>query len=281
MLIACGFIWGSQYVVNTFALIHFSPLWIAFFRSGIGAVFLTCLCYYKNYKRESSYSWRILLLIALLEVTLPLLLVSWGQQTTHAAFAAIITGTIPLCTILLAPIMLQNEHLTLPKITGVLLGLMSLLYLYWPQLIQNNIKAFWGPLAILISAFCFAPCMIIIRGLGKINPIVLSRDMLLVATFQLMIILLCTHPELPANISLSLIAPIIYLGIFCGGIVYILFMWLIVNKGPAFASFSNYIVPAVGVFLSGILSNSPLDSRIIVSLSGIFLSLFICQMSQQ
>lgn len=265
-------------MVNAFALVHFDPLWIAIARAGIGALFLTLLCWIKGYKREPG-AWRILLLIALLEATLPLLLVSWGQKTTPAAFAAIITGTIPLFTLLLAPLMLKCEHWSLHKIAGVCIGFGALVYLYWPQLQHSQLTHFLGPLAILVSAMCFAPCMIIIRTLKQRNPIVLARDMLLLATIQLLIMAACVQPVLPVHVTFLSFVPLLYLGVFCGGIVYVLFMWLIANEGPTFASCSNYIVPAVGVLLSAIVWHTTFDYRLIVSLILIFIALWVCQRS--
>ncbi|KJR37980.1 EamA family transporter, partial [Vibrio parahaemolyticus] len=69
----------------------------------------------------------------------------------------------------------------------------------------------------------------------------------------------------------------LYLGIFCGGVVYILFMQLIMSKGPAFASLSNYLVPTVGVILAAIAQGGTIDSRTLLSLAGILSAILLFQ----
>ncbi|WDD98797.1 DMT family transporter [Thalassomonas actiniarum] len=277
ILIACGFIWGSQYIFNAAALAEVDALWIAASRSTIGAIFLIVVCRLLKLERSPG-NWPLIALIGLLEATVPFLLVAWGQQTTPPAFAAVITGTNPLITLLLAPLVLAGTRMTAKAVVCSLIGFGGLLYLFWPQLQQQGLTEFAGSFAILFAAASFALSLLLVKRLEHLHPIVLARDVIAVSALQLipMALIWGTVPvEMP---SLTSVGSVLYLGVFCGGLVYVLFMTLIMDKGPTFASFSNYLVPTVGVLLSMLVTDVALDNRIFISLLIIIGSIYLYQL---
>ncbi|WP_046004817.1 DMT family transporter [Pseudoalteromonas rubra] len=276
MLIACGLLWGSQYTFNAVALESIPALWIAALRSGIGALVLIVACYFLGLKREPGH-WRLLFVIGLLEATLPFLLVAWGQQTTAAAHAAVITGMNPLLTILLAPLLLKDSEFSVKGVVCGLIGFAGLLYLFLPQLQTQSTSQFVGAAAIFIAALSFALSLILVRKLAHLHPVVVARDVIAISAVQLLPLAVLFSPLDVAQIKLDAVLASGYLGVFCGGVVYILFMQLIMSKGPAFASFSNYLVPTVGVLLSYLISDQVFDARLPVSLGIIMCAIFVYQ----
>ncbi|MFC3034411.1 DMT family transporter [Pseudoalteromonas fenneropenaei] len=276
MLIACGILWGSQYVVNAIALESLSAIWIAALRSSIGAIVLIFACLALGLKREKGH-WPLLFVIGLLEATLPFLLVAWGQQTTAASHAAVITGMNPLLTILLAPFFLVNARLDAKAVLCGIVGFISLLYLFYPQLQVQEVTEFYGASAIFIAALSFALSLILVKRLQHLHPIVVARDVIVLSALQLLPIALFTSDLSLADMSARSAYASLYLGVFCGGVVYILFMQLIMSKGPEFASFSNYLVPTVGVILSFLVQGDEVTSRTFISLAGIIGAIFLFQ----
>ncbi|WP_125784321.1 DMT family transporter [Pseudoalteromonas rubra] len=276
MLIACGLLWGSQYIFNAIALESIPALWIAALRAGIGALVLIVACYFLGLKREPGH-WRLLFVIGLLEATLPFLLVAWGQQTTAAAHAAVITGMNPLLTILLAPLLLKDSEFSAKGVVCGLIGFAGLLYLFLPQLQTQSTSQFVGAAAIFIAALSFALSLILVRKLAHLHPVVVARDVIAISAVQLLPLAVLFSPLDVAQFKPEAVLASSYLGVFCGGVVYILFMQLIMSKGPAFASFSNYLVPTVGVLLSYLISDLVFDSRLPVSLGIIMCAIFVYQ----
>ncbi|QTL36137.1 DMT family transporter [Pseudoalteromonas viridis] len=276
MLIACGLLWGSQYIFNAIALESIPALWIAALRAGIGALVLIVACYFLGLKREPGH-WRLLFVIGLLEATLPFLLVAWGQQTTAAAHAAVITGMNPLLTILLAPLLLKDSEFSAKGVVCGLIGFAGLLYLFLPQLQTQSTSQFVGAAAIFIAALSFALSLILVRKLAHLHPVVVARDVIAISAVQLLPLAVLFSPLDVAQFKPEAVLASVYLGVFCGGVVYILFMQLIMSKGPAFASFSNYLVPTLGVLLSYLISDQVFDSRLPVSLGIIMCAIFVYQ----
>lgn len=276
MLIMCGILWGSQYEFNRIALESIPAIWIAALRSTFGAVILIAACSFLKLKREHGH-WPLLFLIATLEATLPFLLVAWGQQTTPSSHAAVITGMNPLLTILLAPLFLKSARLDAKSLICGMLGFASLLYLFYPQLRGHYISSFYGAAAIFMAALSFALSLILVKKLDQLNPIVVARDVIVLSALQLLPVALLTHELTYSHISVRSGLASVYLGIFCGGVVYILFMQLIMSKGPAYASLSNYLVPTVGVLLSVLAQGGAVDNRTLLSLAGILAAILLFQ----
>ncbi|MBE4578653.1 EamA family transporter [Vibrio navarrensis] len=276
MLIMCGVLWGSQYEFNRLALESMPAIWIAALRSSFGALILIAACYWLKLKRTSGH-WPMLFVIATLEATLPFLLVAWGQQSTPSSHAAVITGMNPLLTILLAPLFLRHARLEAKSLLCGLLGFASLLYLFYPQLHTPDGHSFYGAVAIFIAALSFALSLILVKKLDNLHPIVVARDVIVLSALQLLPIALLSSELTLSHISMSSALSSLYLGIFCGGVVYILFMQLIMSKGPAFASLSNYLVPTVGVILAAIAQGGTIDSRTLLSLAGILSAILLFQ----
>ncbi|MBE3657604.1 EamA family transporter [Vibrio navarrensis] len=276
MLIMCGILWGSQYEFNRLALESMPAIWIAALRSSFGALILIAACYWLKFKRTSGH-WPMLFVIATLEATLPFLLVAWGQQSTPSSHAAVITGMNPLLTIVLAPLFLRHARLEAKSLLCGLLGFASLLYLFYPQLHTPDGQSFYGAAAIFIATLSFALSLILVKKLDNLHPIVVARDVIVLSAMQLLPIALLSSELTLSHISMSSALSSLYLGIFCGGVVYILFMQLIMSKGPAFASLSNYLVPTVGVILAAIAQGGTIDSRTLLSLAGILSAILLFQ----
>nr|WP_245806581.1 DMT family transporter [Francisella halioticida] len=59
---------------------------------------------------------------------------------------------------------------------------------------------------------------------------------------------------------------LLYLGVFCAGIVYFLYASLIKLTGPVFTSFTNYLVPLFGVVFGILINHNPSNFTIWIAL---------------
>jgi len=74
---------------------------------------------------------------------------------------------------------------------------------------------------------------------------------------------------------------ILIIGVFCSGIVYILYLTLIRSAGPTFTSLSNYIVPLVGTFMGVWFLSEPFTVNIALALFFIIVGLFIANIKKR
>ncbi|GAB4391911.1 MAG: EamA family transporter [Gammaproteobacteria bacterium] len=259
LLIVISCLWGSQFLFNNLALQVWSPLWIATLRALLGATTLTVLLpiyrYYFGRKINNiclRRYWSVIFAIAALEVTLPFLLVVWGQQFINSSLTAVLLGTIPIFTALIVLLFSQKESVSWGIAVSIGLGFVGLLVLFGPVFFLQqtysviNIK---GQIAVLGGAVAFATSLVLIKKLNPADPVMTARDILFCGAIQLYLLLILNHEHLPANITFYSIVALLMLGIFCTGIVYACYVVLIARAGSTFAAFANYLVPVVGVML--------------------------------
>lgn len=291
LLFGAGFIWGSQYILNKFALVSFSTTTIAAGRIGIGALLLTLLLATRIEplpKTPSSF-WKSLpdfLLIGLLEATLPCVLVAWAQLRLASSVTAVLIGTVPLFATVLEALFVPGSRISFKKGCGILLGFVGVTVLVAPSFHETSLSSTAGTslvfpiLAVLASALFFAIAMLLIKiRLGRrFGPIRSAQGILLGAAITTIPLMLwVTKPwTLPSfHPAQSAVIALIALGIFCGGLVYTLFVLLINRAGPSFASTCNYLVPPIGAFLGIIFSGEKLTSPLLYSLVLILFSLWL------
>ncbi|MGL5335255.1 MAG: DMT family transporter [Enterovibrio sp.] len=259
LLIVIGLLWGSQFIFMQHASHELAPILIATGRSLCGSITLAIVCYFMRLKREST-PWRIYMLIALFDATIPFIMVAWGQQHVDSAIASVIMGCIPFITTIAATFFLVQEKLSGKTLLSVLFGFCGVLVLFWPQFAKGVNSGMLGALAILFGASCFAIGLLLIKRLAVDHPVVVARNILACSMLQLLILSpvmldlkAITVPSLPA------ISAILMLGVFSTGLVYFLYMLLIQKAGPTFASFSNYLVPLFGVLLGALFLNEQIS----------------------
>ena len=296
LLFGCGLIWGSQYLLNKIALESFSTSMIAAGRIGIGTITLTLLLVAGAEKstspqRERSAFWKFLpdfILIGFLEATLPCILVAWAQHQLPSSVTAILIGTVPLFATLMEGLFIKDHTISAMKVFGIFLGFFGVVILIEPTLLLSKIFAssratslpLLPVLAVLTAAFCFSITMLLIKvRLGsKLGPVHSAQGILAGAAITaLPLMLWLTKPWSMTSfqpLSSSLCA-LILLGIFCGGLVYILYVKLINRAGLSFASTCNYLGPPIGAFLGIAFSGEKMTSNIISALALILVALWL------
>ncbi len=271
-LFGVGLIWGSQFLFQQMAVVDLPPVWVGAGRSLTGFVTLLLMCRLLRITGKGG-QWLKFSLIGLLEATIPFVMVAWGQQYLDTAIAAILMGTVPFFTATLAPLVIKGARITIVDMSSIILGLLGLLVLFYPDLssgaIQTNLM---GAAAIIFAAACFAVALLLLKSVSKEHPLIVARNILGVATIQILMVAMVLSPVAQLKPTTSSISAVLYLGVMCAGLVYFLYMTLIKNAGPVFASFSNYLVPMVGVLLGATFNNEALTIYTWVALAIILLA---------
>lgn len=251
-LAAIGLLWGTQFVLMRDAVGEIPDVMVAAGRSITGAATLWILCYFLKLKGKARY-WPVYGLIALVDATIPFLLLAYSQQQVDSSVAAVIMGMIPLMTLLFAPLVI-GEALTVTSVVSVLLGFAGILVLFAPELLGQSHDLLLLPvLLILVSAGCYAMGMLLVNRFTREAPMLVARNILTASAVQLTLVALIEWPMIAAMPSTHALSSLLMLGVFSTGLGYFAFMLLIGLSGPTFASMSNYLVPIIGFVLGGLI----------------------------
>ena len=271
-LLGIGCIWGSQFIFQQMAVADLPPVWVGAGRSLVGFMTLVIICKMLGLKGQGG-QWFKFNLIGFLEATIPFVLVAWGQQYLDTAVAAILMGTIPFFTVILAPLVIRGATITAAGLGSVILGFCGLVILFYPELVAGTGHTnLLGAAAIIFASACFAVALLMLKGVSTEHPLIIARNVLGAASVQILLVALFVSPVTELHVTSSSMTAILYLGTMCAGLVYFLYMMLIRDAGPVFASLNNYMVPMIGVLLGATINNEALPINIWAALAVILMA---------
>lgn len=280
-LIATGVLFGVQFLFNTYALTTLTPLTI-----GVGRVFfgwLTLLILFPLFLKQEKKQkglvkghWHQYALLGFFEAALPCLALPFGQEGTDSGIASILISTMPLFAIIFASLLkLDNEKLAWHKILSVVVGFIGVAFIIHPSSFSTLWKEIGPELLVLLAAASWGFGLALLKKFPPVHPIRLCRNFLFFATLELALIwILFGHPTQTHFSPLSFWS-LVFLGSVNAGIVYIFYTLLTRIGGVAFASFSNYIVPIVGLGLGALFLHETITIYAIIGLVIVFLGLGI------
>lgn len=174
-LLALAALWGPSFLFIKVAVQEIPPLTMVVGRVGIAALLLLVILRMQGRSLPKfGPVWKHFAVMALVQNALPFTLFNWGEQYIDSALAAILNGTTPLFTILLAHIFVDDDRLTSGKLLGVLVGFGGLIILIMPSLVGGIEATTWGLIAVTIAAVSYGVAMVYsrlnLRGLPHSLP---------------------------------------------------------------------------------------------------------------
>jgi drug/metabolite transporter (DMT)-like permease len=275
-----GLIWGTSFLWIKIAVTEVSPFVLVGFRTLFGALGLLVIMWSQ---KTFPKSWKeirpwlgVFAVVGLINVALPFVLISWSEQYISSGIASILNSTVPLFTMLLAPLVLRDDRMTLPKTTGLLIGFVGVLILFSPELAQapGVNQGLVGQGVMLLATLSYAAGSIYVRLKARgLAPQL--QAFLQLSTANVMVWLftgVAERPILLPHLALTWLA-LLWLGLLGSCVAYILFFSLMNSIGPTRTTMVTYIPPLVGVLLGAIFLGERLNWQAIVGgaliLSGI------------
>jgi drug/metabolite transporter (DMT)-like permease len=273
-----GLIWGSSFLWIKVALNEIGPFTLVSLRL-LFAVFgmaLVILWKRPSFPAERK-TWLQLALVGTFNTAMPFVLISWGEQSIDSAMASILNGTVPLFTVVIAHLFLQDERINLPKILGLLIGFAGIIVLVQRDLGPQDLGgSFLGKSAVLVASISYAGSAVFVRrNLKQVPMLVLAFIPMLVADgIVWSFVPLVEAPFQLPSMPLTWIA-VIWLGLLGSWIAYLLYFSLIQSVGPTRSVLVTYVFPVVGVILGVLFLNESLDFNLVLGSSMVVASIVV------
>jgi drug/metabolite transporter (DMT)-like permease len=268
-----GLIWGASFLLIAISVEAMSPLQVVFVRTGIAAVGLNSVLLLQG--RWLPRKPRVLLAILLLgmvNVAIPFVLITWGEQSVPSGVASVLNGTTALFTLVIAHFLFADERITPQRLLGLLVGFVGVVILASRSATDEGIGELAGVIAILIAAFCYAigttSTRSVIRRTGD-GMAVSAGSMLAAAVGSGIGMVIAPGIGLQAmspfdQIPGDALLAVLVLGVVNTFLAYLIFYWLIPRLGAARTAMVTYVVPVVGLLLGWQLGNEPMDARLLL-----------------
>ena len=274
-------VWGSSFTLVSIGVKYISPLWLVTYRLIIGAILIIIYVKFKglNLPNIKDKRWIWYFAMGLIGMIIPFFLLSTGQVIIDSGLTAIMVGTMPLMTVILAHFF-TNEKLSITKIIGFIFGFIGIVILFLPSDFSIELTENWSSqLIIIIAAFCYAVTTIIAKRAPD-TPATVGACMMLIcaATACLFVALLTGFPSsIPPLLG---ILTAFGLGVGSTAFASILLLYIIDQTGPSTIAKINYFVPLASVIFGVIILDEILSMRIFIAFVIILIGMFISQIKK-
>ncbi|MEO5884372.1 MAG: DMT family transporter [Candidatus Limnocylindrales bacterium] len=265
IFLSLGLIWGSSYLFIKLAVDDFGTFTLVALRLIVGAALLWTVIRVAGQRlpRERRI-YGHLFVMAVVNVTIPFLLITWAEQSVESSLAAILTSPVPLFAIVLSAWFLPDEPMRVNGLIGLFVGFIGVVIITSRGLTGEG-SSIQGELALLGATVSYAAGAVYsrrnVRGLPAMVPAVFQVSFAALITGTIAIVL--EHPW-TATPDLQAIFAILWLGILGSGLAYLLVFRLFANWGATRTTLVAYLIPVVGIALGYVFLQEPLDPRILI-----------------
>jgi len=261
-LLLLAALWGPSFLFIKVAVGEVPPLTLMLGRVGLAGLLLFVILRLQGRALPPfDRRWRHFAVMALLQNAIPFVLFAWGEQYIDSALAAILNGTTPLFTLILAHFFINDDRLTPAKLVGTLVGFGGLALLIAPSLLGGVQATVWGLLGVTLAAACYGVAIIYSnKNLRGLPPLVApTAQLLLAALFLLPFSLILEQPYLLPLPSWPALGSLVALAVFGTALAFVIYYRLLERISATYLSMVTYLVPVFGVILGIVVLDERLD----------------------
>lgn len=261
LFVLASAVFAANYLWVKLAIEMFTPIEVAWGRSFLAAITLLIILVITGDRLPRDRTvWKHLFIAALLFNTISFTCMAIAMTRISTVQASVVNSTAPLVTLALVAAFVPIERITLPRLLGVLLGLVGVLVLVQPWAGWGGTDL-WGLLAIFGATASYAAGIVYARlklGNASGSAIAIAAGQLSLASVQLTLVLPFGF-AIPAAFDVSAVIGLLVLGIFGTGIGYILQHSLIRAGGASVAGDATYLILLFAVLIGITVLGEPLQ----------------------
>lgn len=278
LTLALTAMWSPSFLFIKLAVQDFPPITAAATRIGLAVMILYCIMRFRgNSIPHSPTFWFHAGMVGLFSSAFPFCLFCYAETTIDSSLAAILNGTTPMFTVLLAQIFVPSDRLNTQKAIGIGLCVFGLLVLFAPELSEGMNGTTYGMLAALGAAFCYAVQHIYAKKyFTGHKPFVAPTASFIVSALVLWPFALWQEQpfSMPAP-SWTAIGGVCGLAIFGTVLAFIIYYKLLEESGPTAVSLVACFFPVGGLLLGVIFLNETFTLTDLIAASLILLGMCV------
>ena len=255
-------LWGSSFLFTRLAVVEFGALPTAAVRVAIASLFLLPLLLMRGHGPQLRQHWKAVFLVGLMNSGIPFACFAFALLYITTGLSSILNATVPLFGALVAWIWLKDRP-DGSRILGLVIGFAGVALLASdkaglrpaPPGGPIGWTETWGPTlaiaACLLATLCYGiSASYTRRYLGGLPSLVTATGSQIGATLGLALPAILFWPARTPGLTAWL--AILFVGVACTGIAYVLYFRLIESAGPARALTVTFLVPVFALFYGGV-----------------------------
>ncbi len=250
-------IFGSSYAITKVGLEGISPVVLSLARSLVACIFLCALIVIKGdsgvFITKLKGEWKYFAALGMTGVALFNIFQNVGVKLTSSALAGTLHNTIPLFILILSWAFL-HEKITTHKIIGIFTGLVGVCIIVFVGTDFTDMlhsQTVVGNALVLVAAVMWAAYTILNKNVSKhYNPLYLTASAYIFGSLFLLPIAASVEDiGSLASLSAKTWSIVLYLGIFCSGITFLLWNYGLSRMDSTKASAFIYLIPIVAMLV--------------------------------
>ncbi|CAN5287458.1 EamA family transporter [soil metagenome] len=247
---ALGIAWGIPYLFIKVAVGELDPAMVVFARSGLAAILLLPLAFFRREVGPVLRRWKPMLAYTIVEIVIPWFFLSSAEQHLPSSTAGLLLAAVPLAGVAVAFAMGRPARLSKTNWLGIGVGMLGVAALVGLDVGGSDLLGV-GQMAIVVVGYALGPAILSrwMPDLPGVGVVALSLAGAAIAYLPLVALTGAWPTVWPSAV---VTVSIIVLAVVCSALAFLLMIGLIDEIGPVRATTITYVNPAVAI-LAGVI----------------------------
>jgi drug/metabolite transporter (DMT)-like permease len=265
-------LFGSSFPLINIAVVELPPIYLAAARVVIASVIVLGFLFATGRRLPPfGVGWVPFLVLGVLTAAIPYSAIAFGQAHITSSLGGILFSTIPIFTVILAPMFVDESRLTATRMVGVAIAFVGVVTAIGFENLSEMGPQSLGAAITLLAALSYAMGNIYARAQTSLDPFQMAAGQLLTASAILVPISLVFGDPMVAAPGLPATLAVIAVGVFSTALPVLLMFTLVKRVGATRTSLLAFFIPIAAVLLGVLLLGETLT---VLSLFGF--ALIIC-----
>ena len=254
LMLLLGLIWGGTFFLSEILLLELSPFQIVFHRVSIAALVMVFYITIKGIALpKDGRIWLALAVMGLLNNAIPFSAIVFGQQYITGGMASILNSTTAFFGVMLSGIFLKEEAITMPKVIGVIMGILGVIIIMGFDTLSSLSLTNIGQILIILSSISYAFASIWGKFQVKNLGVEVTATGMLITSSVWMFILATMVEGLPFEaLSMRSTLSLLTFAILCTSVAYLLYFAILKQAGAANLTLVTIIIPPFALILDAL-----------------------------
>jgi drug/metabolite transporter (DMT)-like permease len=278
LLVGLSILWGGSYLFMKLAVLTVPLFTIVLGRVSIAALaLLIVLTISGTGIPKGRRIWLAFFGMGIFNNVIPMSLIVFSQNSISVGLASILNSITPLFTILVAHMTTNDERLTFRKLVGISFGIMGVVMLMGPELVDNFGVAALGEWACLGAALSYACANTFGRRFVQLGtkPMQTAFGQVVASTVILApLVIVVDQPWAISDPGFLPVLSILALGLFCTALAYVIYFQILARSGATAIALVTFMIPPSAILMGWLALGEQISSQDFLGLSLIGVGLF-------
>ena len=278
LLVGLSILWGGSYLFMKLAVLTVPLFTIVLGRVSIAALALLIVITISGTGiPKGRRIWLAFFGMGIFNNVIPMSLIVFSQNSISVGLASILNSITPLFTILVAHMTTNDERLTFRKLVGISFGIMGVVMLMGPELVDNFGVAALGEWACLGAALSYACAHTFGRRFVQLGtkPMQTAFGQVVASTVILApLVIVVDQPWTISDPGFLPVLSILALGLFCTALAYVIYFQILAQSGATAIALVTFMIPPSAILMGWLALGEQISSQDFLGMSLIGVGLF-------